>query len=384
MAARKGSGKPKEAAPPQQIAALEHAVAGTADLARGYLVRGEERWFREAAVVCLVDAATRRDLEVVRHDGTDPELDLAAFLGDLTAAPMFAASRLVLVRSLPQLLKQEVDADAERIVARIVGFLRDRAVPGTLVLEGDTVRADSVVAKAVTAAGGTTLSLRRLWESPPPWNPDPIQAEIVQWLLARARVRKLRLSPEDAVWVAAATGNDLGALEGALDDLGRGGTGTVRERISWTGPVSPFELAESLLRGDAAASLAGIEGLFRTGMRQKDGSREVKPEATINVLFSSLRSKLRDTLLVARAEESGERPGREVLKGPPRGVEETLERAPLRPAGTWARMFDDLGEIERRTRTSRAVDANDLARLALSWKRETVRIQRRPAPRARR
>jgi hypothetical protein len=36
-------------------------------------------------------------------------------------------------------------------------------------------------------------------------------------------------------------------------------------------------------------------------------------------------------------------------------------------------MSDDLAEIERRTRTSRTVDASDLARLALRWRRETTK-----------
>lgn len=390
MATRKSEPKAKEAAPPVQLAQLERALAGDAELARGYLVRGEERWFRDVAVATLVAAAERRGLEIVRHDGADPDLDLAGLQADLTALPMFASARFVLVRGVSLLLKRE-DQDGEApIVAAAATFLRDRSVPGALVLETETLRVDHALGKAVAGAGGTILTLRRLWETPPPWgDSDPTRTELVLWLLARAKHKGVRLAPGDAVYVATATGNDLGALDLALDDLARRQKESVKESvkdaIGWTGTVSPFQVAEDLLRGDPSASVAGIEGLFRSGMRTKEGNREVKPEATLAVLLQSLRAKLRETLALARAAESGERPSGPATRGSPRSLEEASKRFPLRSAQDWARMSDDLAEIERRTRTSRTVDASDLERLALRWRRGGDRIRARPAPpRARR
>ena len=379
MAARAGGSKAKEPAPPAQIAQLERALAGDAPLARGYLVRGDERFFRDAAVAILVAAAGRRGLEVVRHDGADPDLDPAALRGDLTAMPMFASARLVLVRNLGALLKQEERDGEAPVVAAASSFLRDGAIPGSLVLETESLRVDHALGKAVAAAGGTTLTLRRLWDSPPPWSPDPTRTELVQWLLGRAKEKGVRLDAREAVYVAEATGNDLGALDGALDDLLRRGKAGVRESIGWTATVSPFQLSEDLLRGDAGASIAGIEGLFRSGMRTKEGAREVKPEATLAVLLGSLRGKLRETLAFARAAEGLGSAGASP-KGSPRAIEELRVRAPLRTARDWARLLDDLLELERRTRTARGVDANDLARLALRWRREADTIRPRPAP----
>jgi len=143
-------------------------------------------------------------------------------------------------------------------------------------------------------------------------------------------------------------------------------------------------VAEDLLRGDPAASLSGIEGLLRVGMRTKEGQRELKPEATLAVLLQSLRAKLRETLALARATESGERPGGELMRGGKRAFEELSARSPLRSAEDWARMSGDLAEIERRTRTSRTVDASDLTRLALRWRRASDTIRGRPAPAGRR
>jgi len=382
MAARKAAPKPKEAAPPVQIAQLERSLAGDAPLARGYLVRGEERWFKDAAVSILVAAAERRGLEIVRHDAADPDFDPAGVQGDLTAAPMFASARLVVLRSYSQLLKKEEQAAEAAISAAASSFLRGSSVPGALVLEAETLRVDHPLATAVKDAGGTVLSLRRLWDTPPPWGAhDPSRTELVLWLLERAKHKGVRLDPGEAAHVVAATGNELAALDQILEDLARRGKETVRAVVGWTGAGSPFQVSEDLLRGDPAASMAGIEKLFRSGMRTKEGARELKPEATLAVLMQSLRSKLRATLGLTRAQEAGSPPPPELMRGPPRSVEELTQRAPLRTARAWARMSDDLAELERRTRTSRTVDANDLARLALRWRREPATIRPRKAVR---
>ena len=265
MAARKTASKPKEAAPPVQVSQLERSLAGDAPLERGYLVRGEERWFRDAAVSILVAAAERRGLEIVRHDAADPDFDLGALQGDLAAAPMFAAARLVVVRTLSLLLKKENSDVEAAIVAAVTRFLRDRSVPGALVLESESLRVDHALAAAVKDAGGPILSLRRLWDTPPPWAPDPTGSELVQWLLARAKHKKVRLDPREAVYVAEATGNELAALDQALDELARRGQSSVKSLVGVTAAVSPFQVSEDLLRGDPAASVAGIEGLFRSG-----------------------------------------------------------------------------------------------------------------------
>jgi DNA polymerase III delta subunit len=376
MAARKAQDPP----PPARLLELERELAAAKELARGFVVRGDERWFRDAAVHLLVDAGKRLGLEVARHDALDPDFDLAGLLADLAAPSLFASARLLLIRNAGALLKKESDADAPFALAA-VAFLRGRAVEGTLVVEAESLRIDHALAKAVLETGGSVLTLRKLYESPPPWerDPDPRKVELVQWLLARAKDRSLRLDPNEAAYVVAATGNDLSALDSALDALLRRGKEGVRQTVGWTGGASPFQVSEDLLRGAAGAALTGVEALFRSGMRDKDGSREVKPEALIAVLFSSLRSKLRLTLAAARAVAAGSSPA--IAGMSPRAREELEQRFPLRSAASWRGMLDDLSDLERRTRTSRTVDANDLAVLALRWRLDPGRIRATAAPR---
>ena len=59
----------------------------------------------------------------------------------------------------------------------VLSFLASPEDPGCAVLSLPTLRADHAVPKAVTAAGGRVLDLRKLWDGPPPWNPDPRKAE---------------------------------------------------------------------------------------------------------------------------------------------------------------------------------------------------------------
>jgi DNA polymerase III delta subunit len=375
MAVRRASEPP----PPARLAELERSLAGSAPLARAYLVRGEERWFREAALALLGAEAQRRGFQVARHDAADPDLDLAGLLGDLSSPSLFAPASLVVVRNAAALQKRTGESEGP-FTGAALAFLRASAVPGSLVLEAESLRVDSVLAKAVVEAGGEVLSLRRLYDSPPPWerNPDPGQVELVQWLVRRAKEKSLRLDPSEAAYVAAATGNDLGALDAALDRLAGRGERGVRETVAFAGAPSPFDLAEDLLRGDAARSLSGAEALLRSGMREKDGSREVKPEALLAVLFGTLRAKLRQSLAFSRAAGSGARPE---IQGSPRAREEIERRTALRPPEAWRAMLGDLARLERATRTSRTVDVDDLALLALRWRldRDTIRPRGRGA-----
>jgi DNA polymerase III delta subunit len=361
----------REPDPPSQIRALSATVSGTRPLARGYVVRGEERYFREAAIRILTESARARGHEVSRHDAQDPDFDPRRLGDDLTAAPLFAGARLVLVRGASSLLKKE-GREPSSIERALLAFLRSASPSGTVVVDADSLRADHAIAKAVIELGGLAVHCRRLWDTPPPWDPDPRRTEVVLWLVGRARERNIALDAADAVYVVQATGGDLGALDAALDRVAERKSQGVRSVVSWTSSASPFEIAEHLCRGDAARALAGIEQLFRTGFEGRDGSREIDPAALLAILFGSLRSKLRQSSCGARAIERGldlPRAAEEAgVRQDPRSLNEFAARVSLRDARAWSAMLDDLAEIERRTRTSSIVDASDLALLGLRWR----------------
>jgi hypothetical protein len=140
---------------------------------------------------------------------------------------------------------------------------------------------------------------------------------------------------------AAATGNDLFALDAALERLERRGSQSVRSAVGWSSSASPFQVAEDLCRGDAARAVAGLEALFPRGFEERDGTRETDLNALLAVLFGALRSKVRQSLTGARVMASGGDLARAAeaagVGGNPKARAEFEARVSARPAGACAR-----------------------------------------------
>jgi hypothetical protein len=268
-------------------------------------------------------------------------------------------------------LKKEA-RDASATERAPLAFLHAQSPSGSVVIEAESLRADHAVTKSVIERGGVVVSCRRLWDSPPPWDPDPRKAELVQWLVARARERKIALDAADAVYVAQATGNDLAALDAALDRVAERESRGVREVVGWTSASSPFQVAEDLARGDVERALAGIEALFRVGFEDRDGSRELDKNAVLAVLFASLRSKLRQSLCaalsLARGADFATAAVEAGVQTTPRALDEFQKRLAVRDARAWRLMLEDLTTLEQRARSGGTVDANDVAALCLRWR----------------
>ncbi len=358
----------REPDPPTQLRGLAASI-GRDGCPRAVLLRGEERYFREHAVELCLDAAGAAGLEVCRHDADDPEFDLTRLLGDLVATPMFASACCVLVRNASGLLKKVGREDAP--LTRACKAMLAREDGSVLVVDARSLRADHALAKAIGAAGGTLLSCRKLWDTPPPWSPDPRKVELVQWILTRAREEGLRLAPDDAVYLAAATGNDLAALDAQLEKLRLGGEGALRELVGWQAGATPWRVAEDLVAGDSARALAGVEAFFASGMPPRGGGRrELNPVALAAILLAQVRALVRRSFTVAHAVAGGERFEDAARSA---GVTQQAAVAGLRarleaptPA-EWETIGEDVAALERRSRTAVGVDANDFVRAALAW-----------------
>ncbi|MCY2960054.1 MAG: hypothetical protein NTY35_07800 [Planctomycetota bacterium] len=365
---------PKAPPPGEQLRALAAALQQP-NLPRAVILRGEERWFRESAIRMAIEAAENQGLEVVRHDAKDPDFDLRAAVGDLTEAPMFSSARCIVVRSAAALLKKEGDGPSPLLDAA-TRFLAGKSPAGMLVLDAEGLRADNAAVKKATAIGAPVLDLRRLWDQPPPWerNGDLRKTELVQWFSSRARERNVPLTPDEALYVCAATGNDLAALDSALGRLVGRGKESVRSLVAWEAGAAPWDVAEQIARGDAARGVAGIETLMRGGFA-KGGEREIDPTALIAMLLGSLRNKAREALAGARAVERGADPLAAIeYKGPPAGRDEVVLRIQARPAPKWEALLEDLVALERKGRSGKdqggEVDASDLVAFALRWRVE--------------
>ncbi|MDF1837601.1 MAG: hypothetical protein P1V35_07030 [Planctomycetota bacterium] len=375
MAARK---RKAEAAPGQEIQRLSRELS-SGSLPSAVVLRGEERYFVDEAVALLTKAGAKADLELCRYDTADPDFQIKDLMGDLLGGALFASARLFLVKGADALLKKTAGTAAKGFPDAVLA--RVAAGDGSMVvLVGAGLRGNQTLIKKLGEAGAWNIACRKLWDSPPPWDPDPRKAELVQWLVARARQRKIPMGADQAAYVVAATGNDLFALDRQLDRVQQGeqdGQGNVRDQVIWEGNASPFTLAEPMLAGDVARATAGIETLFQSGFQGRDGARTLDRGALIALLISALSSKLRELVAGAEVLSAGgsmaDARSQAGVKASPVAAKAFEARLGLRPPAEWKACYRDLQELERTSRTGAAIDANDFVALALSWRRKSRR-----------
>ena len=379
MAARRA----RPASPPEELARLTAKVEREG-LAKGYVFRGDEAYFRDAAVALVRARAQALGYEVCVHDAErgNPDFTLSTLLDDLSGGGLFAARRLVVVRSPEDLLRKDGSEDSA-LTRAVRAFVDPSSDAGAVVLAGASLRADLAAVKAVASAGGDVLAFRKLWDSPPPWKPDPRQTELVLWLVQRARALGVTLSPTEAVYVCAATGNDLHALEDQVEKLRHSGGRGLRAAVGWDAATTPWAVAEDIAAGDAARALSGIETLFSGGFQEKSGRRLLDGTALAAMLVSSLSRSARQSLAVARALARGASEAEAArdagLAGPPAAVQGGLARARQRTPDEWRVFVEAVADLDRRAKSSAGVDANDFALIALRWRRGRSARGRVPA-----
>ena len=360
----------REPDPPTQLRGLRQALRAEG-LPRAALLKGEEHYFIDRALEELGSAAAAQGLEICRHDAGDPEFVLPALLDDLGAQPLFASARCVVVRGADPLLKKD-GSKASVLTRTALAFLEsDRT--GSLVICGKSIRADHALAKAIRSAGGPLFSSRKLWDSPPPWDPDPRKSELAQWVSARATELGLRLSADDAAYLAAATGNDLAAIDTQLEKVRRGGRESLRELVGWNSGGTPWKASDELLGGDVGRGIAALEALFRAGFHSsRDGRTEVNPAALSAILLASLRSKARQGLAGARALGAGASPVEAAeaagVSAQPNARAQFQSLVTVRGPRRWLSVYRDVLVLERKSRTGAALDVNDFYSLAMRWR----------------
>ena len=359
----------KEAHPEEVLAELREAT-NARGLASGYVVRGEELYYRNAALDLLRALARAKNLELCQHDAKEPGFDAQRLLGDLSGGGLFSAGRMVVIHAPEDLLKK--DGAKERPLARAIPkFLAAQA--GCVVLVAEGLRADNATVKALLAAGGVLLSFRKLYDKPAPWerSPDPRRTEVSEWVQARVKARGMKLSADQVVLLIASVGGELCVLENKLAEFAHMPGGEFFQRLDASAPVSPFELANALLRGDLRQSLRDAEGLFHAGYKSKDGKLEVKPDALREILFSGLRMQVRRGVAAAEGLRAGLSAEAAAAQA---GVSAFQMRdfqiaLGARDPAAWRAMSADLARLERKARSGHTVDVNDLANFAVRWRK---------------
>lgn len=371
MARKKKAGKkkPRDPNPEDALRDLEHRIEQ--GLPRVSILRGDEAYFRERGVRALSDRARADGLEVCRHDPLDPDYSAGRLVDDLSTGALFQASRCIVLHHAERVVVDRASAFSAAVRDAMLAWIAS-ASPGAIVLSADKLRADHALAKAVKEAEGPIVGCRRLYDTPPPWNPDPRNTELAQWCGARARSLGVKLDSAEAYYVVAATGNDLNAIEDRLKGLVGRGSEAIQELVTWDSSASVWDVAESLVAGDVRKAAVGIETLFSGGAVQRDGSRTLDQSGIVAQLSTAVSAKLREAVRGAGELEAGRGVSAAAaaagVRGPKPAVDAFERRMGSRAPGAWKPMLEDFARLERRSRSSVQVDATDFMQLALRWR----------------
>lgn len=359
--------------PEDALRALETRVAG--DLPQLVLLVGEERYFRSRGLEIVTKAARDQEMEVCRHDPLEADYAPGRLADDLLGGALFQPARCIVLHSAERVLSKQSTHSSANIVAAMLARL-DAGAPGSLVLSASKIAPKNqlrVAAEERSDGSAVVVHCRRLWDSPPSWDPDPRKAELVQWTARRAGALGVEIDPSEAAYVAAATGNDLAAIEDQLKRLVGRGREAVQGLVTWDAGASPYEVAEHLVAGDVKRAALGIESLFKAGASQRDGTRTLDAAGNVVQLCSAVSSKLRESVRAAEALRAGGTPNDAMAAAGVRrsrpAQEEFQKRMSSRRPEAWAAMLEEFGAVERNSRSTVPVDANDFIRLALRWRR---------------
>lgn len=268
------------------------------------VLQGPAQWFVQRGVRAIRDAVGQ-DGDITELDGAESSVSAAEagqFLVDLRTPSLFGGQKVLLLRSGERWLRVHQKSLAETV---------ERIAKGNmLVIALHKLDGRSALAKRIKKIGGV-FDFRALYEKPFGDRGSPTGAEIVQWLVQRAKKYKLGFDPRTALFMTEVVGSDPAVLDSELARLAPTlGPGTVRAdllrgTLSVHFSSSQFELVDAILDGDSRAAFRSHRALFREGLRDKDG-KPIERGAVFPLVTAWLSSSL-GKLLQARVEiESGE------------------------------------------------------------------------------
>lgn len=353
--------KAREAAPHDQLAKFERELKAAEALPRITVMRGAEKWFHQEALGLMVAKAAELGMQTNQYEPSDPDYNPGGLYGDLTGGSLFGDPIFVVVREAGALCKKQGSKDSE-FIAALKAYCKGSEPAGAVLVLAPGLRADHAAVK-LAKAGGVALNFRSLYDSPPAWKPDPRDVELVHWVRARGAHHGLKLRSEEAVYLAGAVGNDLGALDSELKKLSVTGTSELRASVGWQSGGTPWDVADKLLSGNLPEAVGAVESLFAKGFQGKDKKRVLDPSALVSMLTGSLLKGVRAGLAVTEARARGLSKEAAIelagIGGAPKTRDAALVRATKRTGAEWRAMLEALLDIERSFKTGGTADAND-------------------------
>jgi len=202
---------------------------------------------------------------------------------------MFGGKKVVRYRA--RTLDDEDRALLESLAPRVPDFAR------VVVL---LVSLGKGAAKKLESAGASVGEARRLFDTP--WEGKPEWDTVLnRWTAERSRARGKRMTLAAAHALTSLTGNDLGAVDGALRNLGVAAgdrpeidEDTVRNLIGGSREFGAFAFGEAVYSRDAAKAFTIARNLFREGVEDQRGHRVRDGGFVAGRLLWSMGFRLKD------------------------------------------------------------------------------------------
>ncbi|MBK8098272.1 MAG: hypothetical protein IPK26_14265 [Planctomycetes bacterium] len=173
------------------------------------------------------------------------------------------------------------DAWLKRHGAALAAFLPKIATGCGLLVEVQKLDRRTKAAKALEQAGAL-FEFRDLYDSPWDRSRSPLEAELVGWIVQRARQAGVPLSPEAAFVLMAQVGKApaelVAEIRRLVDQFGADpkrrplAPDDLRGRLTTSFESNPFELAEAILANDERRATRSVRAMFDRGVRDRKGS----------------------------------------------------------------------------------------------------------------
>lgn len=222
-----------------------------------YLITGDDESLILSAIGDLIKKLVGdgdRTLMVDDFDGDDFEVSVV--IDAAQTPPFLTEKRVVVARGVGRFKADDV--------APLVAYLDDPLPTTDLVLVAGGGRMPKVLTDALKKAGATTV------ETAPPTR----ARERSGWFEEQIKAAGLKLDAQATQMIAAWLGEDAGRLQGILDTLhstyGEGKTlrtADVEPFLGEAGGVPPWDLTDSIDRGDTTQSLKLLHRMMRAGER---------------------------------------------------------------------------------------------------------------------
>ena len=318
------------------------------------VLSGPADFFRVGAFDEAV-AAVPEGSELRRLDGAgDAAKSDGRELHELRGAGLFASGTYLAVRRA----KGWLDAHADEIAATLPAIGSGCG----LILELPKLDKRTKLAKALQEVG-RSFEFRELYAEPFDRQRSPLDAELVGWVVDRARKVGVKLAREAAFQLMVVVGKSPGELAPEIDALaerfaGRGskvvdvadlGAGGLDARFEST----PFEFVEALLADDRVRAMRSLQAMFARGVRSKDGQ-----QVDAGGVFPFLTSWLSTSLVQVHAgralvEAGAARPDDVARKVGVRGFADRYrDQVAMHPEVRLRRGLFALREAQRRLRSS--------------------------------